>query len=206
MTAPSHPLDLLTQAAHLMSASLDNAAQVMPTRPTPCTEWDLGTLVHHVSASVAALTELISGATPGPGPKGGCAYAQVEIRRLLRTVAQAPHDRPDIDLAALTGAFELTVHAWDVNEATGRHAPLPADLVSTLLSLAPVVLGNVNREGLFDPSHPPSSDQCTDTDRLLALFGRRRERSMNESPRRPDADAANQRARLTTRRRPKTST
>lgn len=175
MTGTSHPLDLLTHAAEVMSTSLHGAAQVMPTRPTPCTEWDLGTLVHHVSDSVAALTELISGATPCPGPKGDCTQVQFEIRRLLQAVSRSPRDRPDIELTALTGAFELTVHAWDVNESTGRRAPLPADLVSTLLTFAPVVLGNVEREGLFDSSYPPSSDQCTDTDRLLAMFGRKGE-------------------------------
>jgi uncharacterized protein (TIGR03083 family) len=174
MTASSHPLALLTRAALVMSASLARAAQVMPTRPTPCTEWDLGTLVCHVSDSVAALNELISGATPGPGPKNGGTRAQHEIRRLLQAIARAPHDRPDIGLTALTGAFELTVHAWDIDESTGRSAPLPTDLVSTLLSFAPVVLSNIEREGLFDSSYSPSSDQCTDTDRLLAMFGRRK--------------------------------
>jgi hypothetical protein len=98
-----------------------------------------------------------------------------------------PRDRPDIQLAALTGAFELTVHAWDINESTHRGVPLPADLVSALLRLAPVVLGNVERDGLFDASYPPASDQCTDTDRLLATFGRRKEIT-NESPHCPDAD------------------
>jgi uncharacterized protein (TIGR03083 family) len=180
MTAASQPLALLSCAARLMSASLDGAARVLPTRRTPCAEWDLGTLVHHVSASVAALTELITGTVPGHGPKGGCTQAQVEIQRLLQAIARAPQDRPAIELTALTGAFELTVHAWDVTEATGRRAPLPAALVSTLLSLAPVVLGAIERDGLFNSSYPPSSDQCTDTDRLLALFGRRKGVIVNE--------------------------
>jgi hypothetical protein len=74
----------------------------------------------------------------------------------------------------LTGAFELTVHAWDITESTRCTMPMPSDLVSTLLSLAPVVLGEVDRDGLFDPSHPPAPSQSTDLDRLLALFGRRR--------------------------------
>jgi uncharacterized protein (TIGR03083 family) len=174
MTATSHPLDLLTRAAEVMSASLDDATQVMPTRPTPCSAWDLGTLVQHVSESVAALVELIGGAPSGHGPKGGCTQATFEIRRLLDAVSRAPRDQPAIELTALTGAFELTVHAWDLTESTGRPTPLPADLVSTLLSLAPVVLGNVERQGLFESSYPPSFDQCTDTDRLLAMFGRRK--------------------------------
>jgi uncharacterized protein (TIGR03083 family) len=173
MTTPSHPLALLTQAAHLVNASLDGAAEAPPTRRTPCTDWDLRTLVRHVSESAAALNELIGGAPPGPRPDGGCGQAQLEIEGLLGTIALAPRDRPDIDLAALTGAFELTVHAWDIDASTGRPTPLPADLVSTLLSFAPVVLGTIKRDGLFAPGHPPSLAQSTDTDRLLAMFGRR---------------------------------
>jgi hypothetical protein len=175
MSRPPHPLDLLTRAALLMSTSLDAAMRVLPTRPTPCTEWDLGTLVHHVSDSAAALTALISIAPPGPAPIGGCTQARLEIHRLRCAVAQARHDHPGIELTALTGSFELTVHAWDVGESTGRHAVLPAGLASDLLSLAPLVLTNVERDGLFDSSHPPSPGHHTDADRLLAMFGRRRQ-------------------------------
>jgi uncharacterized protein (TIGR03086 family) len=176
MTALPHPLDLLTRAAELMSGSLEGASQVLPTHPTPCTEWDLGTLVHHVAYSVCALAEIIEGSEPGPAPKGGCTHAQLQIRRLLETIARAHRNSPSIELTALTGAFELTVHAWDIKESTGSPEPLPAELVSTLLSFAPVVLNNVERGGLFGTNLPPSADQSTDTDRLLALFGRRQGR------------------------------
>jgi hypothetical protein len=54
------------------------------------------------------------------------------------------------------------------------HHAHACDLVSNLLSLAPAVFDEVDRDGLFDPSHPPAHSQSTDLDRLLALFGRQR--------------------------------
>lgn len=173
MTAASHPLALLARASDLMKVSLDGAARVGPSCPTPCSEWDLGTLVNHVSDSLATLTELISGNRPRSASEGGCRPAQSELQRLLLAISRAPRDRADVGLTAVTGAFELTVHAWDVNESTGCRTPLPADLMSTLLSLAPLVLGRIERDGLFSSSYPPSAEQRTDTDRLLAMFGRR---------------------------------
>jgi hypothetical protein len=94
------------------------------------------------------------------------------VEELITVAGRAPRGRRDIELTALTGAFELAVHAWDVGTSTGVPAALPADLASTLLALAPVVLGEVERAGLFGARRPPSPAQCTDTDRLLALFGR----------------------------------
>jgi uncharacterized protein (TIGR03083 family) len=173
MTGSQHPRELLTRAAAVMSASLECASQVMPTRPTPCTEWDLGTLVHHVAHSASALAELIEGTEPGSAPKGGCTNALLQIRRLLEAIARTQRHRSSLELTALTGAFELTLHAWDIKQSTGDVDPLPADLVSTLLSFVPVVLNNVPRSGLFATSLPPSAEQATDTDRFLALFGRR---------------------------------
>jgi hypothetical protein len=166
MTAP---LDLLARAARLMHESLAAAAETPLDRPTPCTEWNLGALIRHVSDSIAVLSELINGMSPYPDQPLGCAG----FERLRRAIARARPDCPGVGLTALTGAFELTLHAWDVNESTGQPRPLPADLVSTLLSRAPTVLSNVDRTGLFGIDHPPASQQRSDTDRLLALFGRR---------------------------------
>jgi len=170
MTAP---LDLLARAARLWHESLDAAGGVPPSSPTPCTAWDLGTLVRHVSESVSTLIELIAGTASRPDSPGGAAQADVELGRLLRAIGRAPRDCPGVRLTALTGAFELTVHAWDINESSRRHVPLPADLVSTLLSRAPAVLHNLDRTGLFGIGYLPAPEQRSDTDRLLALFGRR---------------------------------
>jgi hypothetical protein len=169
----SQPLDLLARAAKLMDTSLDDASRAMPTLPTPCREWDLGTLVHHIAHSVSDLADLLEGRGPTPAPRGGCTQARAQIERLENAITQVSRDDESVELTALAGAFELALHAWDLNESAGSSKPLPADLASALLSLAPVVLNNIERRGLFDASLPPSAEQRTDTDRLVALFGRR---------------------------------
>jgi hypothetical protein len=174
VTATSQPLDLLARSATLMSTSLDGAMHVMPTRATPCAQWDLGTLISHVAQSVDLLIRSVGG-SPEQSYDPDCrARARAGIRRLLLELRHAPRDHRDIELAALTGSFELTVHAWDIAESTRCQMSPPADLVSSLLELAPVVLGDLDRDGLFDLHHPPTPSQRTDLDRLLALFGRRR--------------------------------
>jgi uncharacterized protein (TIGR03083 family) len=172
MTGMPHPLDLLAQAVNVAGNSLHAASGVRPTSPTPCSEWDLGTLVFHVADSAATLRELIAGDAPGPPPAAGCVPAQRELRRLAQAVHDAPRQDPAVELIALTGSFELTIHAWDINQATGSTERLPADLVSTLLTFAPVVLNDIDHAGLFATSRPPTASQCTDTEQLLALFGR----------------------------------
>jgi hypothetical protein len=173
MSGAPNPLNLLTRAVEVLSASLTEASHFLPTRPTPCTEWDLGTLVFHVADSAATLTELLLGDPPGPPPTGGCAAAHGELRRLLAAAAHAPQRDPAVELVALTGSFELTIHAWDINQAVASTDHLPDDLVKALLSVAPLVLNEIDRGGLFATTTVPRPGRRTDTDRLLALFGRR---------------------------------
>lgn len=109
---------------------------------------------------------------PQPPPAAGRTAAQRELFRLLDTIRDAPRDCPGVDLVALTGAYELSVHAWDLDQATGRAVGIPEQLVAALLARAPLVLDHVDRAGPFGPAVPPSRPR-TDTDRLLALFGRR---------------------------------
>jgi uncharacterized protein (TIGR03083 family) len=167
-----HPLDLLAQAVNVASNSLHTARGILPTSPTPCSEWDLGTLVFHLADSAATLRELIVGDAPGAPPAAGCVPAQRELRRLRDAVHDAPRQDPAVELIALTGSFELTIHAWDINQATGSTERLPADLVSTLLNFAPVVLNDIDHAGLFATTRPPTAGQCAEAERLLALFGR----------------------------------
>ena len=175
MTVPA-ALDLVEQAAQLADASIEAAVGTDPASRTPCTEWDLATLVRHVADSAATIRQLIDGHPPAPPPPAGCAAARRELHRLIDHIVHAPRERPAVDLAALLGAYELTVHAWDIDHTTGRGDDLPSALVDRLLTFAPLVLREVERTGLF-ASEVSGSAVGTDTDRLLALFGRRRDKS-----------------------------
>lgn len=167
------PRALLLAAADLMSDSLHIAGRRLPTLPTPCSEWQLGQLVLHVADSAFALTEIIAGSAPTVTTTTGCTRAGLLLNELREAVGNAPANDPALDLAALTGAFELTIHAWDIDTSTGAHRRLPEDHVGVLVSLAPFVLSEIDRGGLFGPSLPPPSPSANNTQRLLALFGRR---------------------------------
>ncbi|OHV60705.1 hypothetical protein BCD48_40735 [Pseudofrankia sp. BMG5.36] len=163
---------MLLVAADLMSASLHVARRTLPTRPTPCSEWQLGQLVHHVADSASTLTEVITGAAPIPTTTTGCIRAELSLNELRQAVSDAPANAPAVDLTSLTGAFELTVHAWDIDTAVGATPRLPADHVRALVRLAPIVLSEIDRGGLFG-ARLASPSGASDTQRLLALFGRR---------------------------------
>jgi hypothetical protein len=172
LAVPGESRALILAAADLMSASLHFAGRTPPTLPTPCSEWPLGQLVRHVADSASTLSEIIAGAAPSSTTMTGCARASLALNGLRQAVVDAPPNDPLVDLAALTGAFELTVHAWDVDTSTGAPRGLPAAHVDALVRLAPIVLGDVDRGGLFGPSVTPARS-ASDTQRLLALFGRR---------------------------------
>jgi hypothetical protein len=174
VTRFSQPLTLLARSAVLMNTSLDSATHVLPTRSTPCARWDLGTLISHVADSADLLIGSVGGRPRSSDDPDCRARARARIQQLLLALGGAPRDRADLRLTALTGAFELTIHAWDIAESTAGGVPLPDDLVSDLLTFAPIVLGNLDRAGLFDRPRPPRPGEDTDLDRLLALSGRQR--------------------------------
>jgi hypothetical protein len=172
VTTPWHPFTLLARSTAVLSRSLDETEHLLPTRETPCADWDLGTLIGHVSDSVRVLTESLAGSPAGASPRDCRQRARLEIGQLSIAVRRAELRGEDVELMALTGAYELTLHAWDISESTRVAMTPPADLVGALLTLAPRVLEDIDRAGLFGPSLPPLAEG-SELERLLGLFGRR---------------------------------
>lgn len=81
-------------------------------------------------------------------------------------------DRP-LTSAVLTsaGALEIAVHGWDLATACAVRRPLPDDLATALLRIAPVLVGPTDRPGRFaEPlGNRPNAGPA---DRLLAFLGR----------------------------------
>ena len=170
MSTP-HALDAFADAIGVVSQAVAGAAGVSHDLPTPCTEWNLGTLVRHVSDSARSLQEILWGAPPGLLPPPGCAAAQATLRELAAVVMGASREAPAVALTALTGSYELAIHAWDIAETTRNGPALPTPLVEALLTYAPIVLADVDRAGLFAAPRDPAGRR-SDNDRLLAMFGR----------------------------------
>ncbi len=174
MSAPPKARDLLRCGVLLARTSVQDAIGIDPRRPTPCTEWDLSALVRHLADSARLIRELLNDDSPtAAAPPPGCAAALRELGELVDAVDRSPFATPGDDLIALTGAYELSLHAWDVSQAAGRPAELPAELITGLLVYAPHVVSGISRADLFAEPVPPQ-ETATDLDRLLGLFGRRR--------------------------------
>jgi len=166
-----HPFDLLRASIEIAGRTVEEAASGSLGVPTPCRDWPLAVLVHHVADSACSLRALLTSELPGPAPLPGCSAAQAALTDLLRVVGQVPSDDPAARLVAVLGGFELVLHGWDVGQATGRPAAVPPALVGALLLRAPTVLTDAARPGLFGPAVVPGA-RATDLDRLVGLFGR----------------------------------
>jgi uncharacterized protein (TIGR03086 family) len=192
VSTPSGAIGLLAGA---ISYTLGVCALAEPAEmalPTPCADWDLGTLLGHLSDSMADLeTALRTGRLdlerpedlPGPLATYPAAGDPVDVLRdraaaLLSVSYSYPGPERFVAVADLpvpaglvvcTGAVEIAVHGWDVSSALGGCGPIPAGLATRMLRLCPLLVAG--REGLFAaPVQVPA--QASPGDRLVGYLGR----------------------------------
>jgi uncharacterized protein (TIGR03086 family) len=181
-------VELLERAIGYALGTVQAVTPASLTHPTPCREWDLRALLHHVDDSLTALQEGIEARDVGLGPAadepGPAADLAGRFRdrahRLLGALTRANgHDHlvavADLPLTAgilaSTGAIEIAVHGWDISEACGRHRPVPGELAVELLELCPLLVDDSGRHGRFAAPVTVSALACP-SDRLVAFLGR----------------------------------
>jgi len=185
----SKELELLQSAARY---ALAGAALVTPqllSRPTPCSGWDLETLLDHLCDSIGVLGKAIATGGvaasaapphPGPGPDPVTRLRGQTARLLAACAAAGPAARRvaigdrelTASLVAVTAAIEITVHGWDIWVACGAGRPVPLGLAAVLLPIAPLLITPGTRPGLFaDPVRLPGP--ACPGDQLVAFLGRR---------------------------------
>jgi uncharacterized protein (TIGR03086 family) len=152
--------------------------------PTPCAEWDLRTLVGHLSDSMADLEATIRtgrldpGTEHPPAPDDLTEVLRDQAAELLCTCYEGCGPGRFVlvgglplsaGIVACTGAVEIAVHGWDVSVARGHARPIPPGLATRMLSLSPLLVAV--REGLFaEPVEvSPEASPC---DRLVGYLGR----------------------------------
>lgn len=159
-------------------------------RATPCEEWDVCALVHHLTVEQLWVPPLLEGATVaevgdrfdgdqlGEDPAGSwelAARAAVEAfarpGALRRQVSLSYGERDAADYC-----WEMTtdavVHTWDLARAVGGDEALDEELVSLVHERTAPQVASLAESGLFDPPVPVADDADLQT-RMLALFGRR---------------------------------
>jgi uncharacterized protein (TIGR03086 family) len=159
--------------------------------PTPCSDWDVRTLVNHLVYEARWAVPLLAGSTLaevgdrfdgdllGSDPKAtyddALAAASAAVREpgaLDRTVHLSFGETPATGyLMQLTGDF--VVHAWDLARGTGADDTLDPELVEWVHAQTAPNAGMLAASGLFDPPVDVAPDADPQT-KMLALFGRRR--------------------------------
>jgi uncharacterized protein (TIGR03086 family) len=188
MATLSRRLALLDAAVGYALTSATLATLQRLSRPTPCLDWDLATLLDHLSDSIGVLREaLATGGVAvrvapghsGPGPDPVARLCGQAARLLAACAADGPSERPvaigdltlSTTLVALTAAIEISVHGWDIAVACGVRRPIPPGLAAILMPIAPLLITPAGRPGLFaDPVRllGPASPG----DQLVAFLGR----------------------------------
>jgi uncharacterized protein (TIGR03086 family) len=190
--APADALGLLECAISYALGAVGAVTPPLLSSPTPCAEWDLRTLLHHLNEGLDVLGEGIDTGRIGLYPAGGAADGESDppadpaatfrdrAGRLLgawsaggchgRVVAIAGR-RLTASAVAATGAIEIAVHGWDVSQACGQARPIPAGLATALLAICPLMATDATRQQLF-AAPVAVSPLASPSDLLVAYLGR----------------------------------
>jgi len=187
LPTPVEGTALLERAVGYTRTSLQLVAGSDLTARTPCTHWDLLTLLHHMDDSLAAFTDAaeigyvdLAPEQPGEQP-GEQLVGRLKGRACALLAAWAASPTPGAvtvadrampsELLAAAGSLEIAVHGWDVARACGVDRPLPAALASELLDVVPLLVGDADRPRRFAEPVVVPPDAAAGS-RLLAALGR----------------------------------
>lgn len=179
-------LGLLERAIGYTRGSLQLVTPDCLPHPTPCQDWDLDELLHHMDDSLAALQEAadigyVDLQPPGSSPTGDIVgRLRARACALLGAWAGSDGTAPvsvggsplETDMLACAGALEILVHGWDVARACAAHRPLPSPLAEELQELVPLLVTDRDRPIRFAAALDVPPLSCAG-DRLLAALGRR---------------------------------
>jgi uncharacterized protein (TIGR03086 family) len=160
--------------------------------PTPCTEWDVRTLLNHVIGTLWLAEGLFGDQAPRyPMAPGGlppadlagedpaAAYAEAAAAALAAAAGDALTRTHVTPLGEMSGpglagftTLDILVHGWDLARATGQAADLDGRLAAHVLGFAERALATPeSRSGRIGPTVPVAADTPV-TERLVAFLGR----------------------------------
>lgn len=158
-------------------------------RQTPCEEWDVRALVHHLTyenlwtgpilegKTIAEVGDQFEGDLLGDAPIPAWEASVAAARRAVRkddTLAGMVHlsdgDHSADDYVSML-VTDYVIHAWDIARAVHGKERLDPDMVAFVADYLPPRAEEWRSAGLFGPAAtvPSSADEQT---RLLALTGR----------------------------------
>lgn len=186
MTALPGPLtdpgvDLLQRGLDYTRGALASVRPEHLCHPTPCDLWRLGDLLAHMEDALDAFAEGAGGAiglhSTAPAPLAqrldtirtkACNLLGAWASATTPVVLVGGQPMPVGTIARLA-AVEITVHGWDVHQATGSAVPIPPAFAEALLPTTLAIA--LEQDGEFGPpiAVPEGAGPAR---RMLALLGR----------------------------------
>lgn len=178
-------VDALALSFDRAASVLDNIRPDQLGDPTPCVEWDLRTLVGHLTAVVENCGRGIRGEAMDPAfntPLAddlGAQFREVAVATLAAWRACDLDGMVDIGAGPMPAQIALginlvdtTTHTWDVARATGQEVTFPEEHAALVLDAGQGFITDERRGVVgFDPPVPVGAD-AGGTDRLVAFLGR----------------------------------
>ncbi|WP_051943857.1 TIGR03086 family metal-binding protein [Streptacidiphilus rugosus] len=186
---PATPVELadqLTRAArNLLAHATERELNGKRELPTPCAEFDVHRLCEHLLGTMVASTHAAAKRPlPVDAPRTLTdapwrAYPPV-VDRLVAGWSKPEAWEGDTSFdshvcsarfAGMMTVMELTVHGWDLAQATGQAFKAEDDVVATAATVAEQIGSGARRSGAFGAELAPAAD-ATALERLLAFTGR----------------------------------
>lgn len=184
---PMELLDPLAQAFDHTTKVLSGVDAEDLDNPTPCTEWDVRTLVGHV---LGVVTNMGRGARGEAIPSDPAVTSlEADLAAQFRTVAdatlaawatRAADDTVNVGAGPMPVAAALSVnlidtttHSWDIARGTGQDAQIPDQVAATVLAVAQGFVTDEIRGFAGFGSPVAAGEGASPTDLLVAFLGRR---------------------------------
>ena len=179
-TALAGAVELLDRSLSYTRVALVGLDEADLDRRTPCRGWTLRALLAHMDDALDAFTEAAGGRVPLESPPDELRVESLQRKACALLGVWSTPTHPDVrvgdadlatDLLISTAALEITVHGWDVGQATGRGGPIPEGLARVLLPVAHQMVDDADRGIRFGSPCPVPDDSSYDV-RLRAFLGR----------------------------------
>jgi uncharacterized protein (TIGR03086 family) len=169
-----------------MSTIVRGAAGADPGAPTPCADYDLGTLVSHFIGTSGAFVHAASGALDPEDPWGskvqtsddwstqladnldraGAGWSKVEAWDGAIENSPMP-----AEAVGEMGLIEVALHGWDLARATGQTVSLSDEVAAEVLRCVVATADEGRQYEAYGPAVEVPED-ASDFDRALGLAGR----------------------------------
>ena len=180
-------LDALSQTFDHTTKIVAGVQNDQLNQPTPCTQWDVRSLLSHMFGVVANIgrgasgQELLADVNSFPLEADRAAQFRAEADRTLAAwTARGLEGEVNIGAGPMPAQAGLSInlldtatHSWDIARATGQDGNLPDELATTVLAASRgVVSDDVRKFAGIDPAVSVAAG-ASPTDQLAAFLGRR---------------------------------